>query len=174
MKSFFGIPAHPLLVHIPAVLLPLAAVGVVVMLIRPAWHQRYRWAVLAIGFVGAVGAILAAGAGESLEHQIVAKEGRAAAAQWEDHVAAGETARLVAILFFVVLAAFVLVPWFLERRNAQTSSDASLPRWASMVMAVLVLAGSAGTVTTVILAGHTGAKAAWCDIATPPNCDDGG
>ena len=49
------------------------------MMIRPAWHQRYRWAVLAIGFGGTVGAILAAGAGENLEQQIVATQGRAAA-----------------------------------------------------------------------------------------------
>ena len=174
MKTFFGVPAHPLLVHVPAVLLPLAAVGVVVMLIRPAWHVRYRWAVLAIGFVGAVGAILAASAGESFEHQIVAKKGRAAAAGWEDHAAAGETARLFAILFFVVLAAFVLVPWYLERRRAQSANSATLPKWASAVLAVLALAGSVGTVTTVILAGHSGAKAAWCDVATAPNCEGDG
>ncbi|MGB5760306.1 MAG: DUF2231 domain-containing protein [Acidimicrobiales bacterium] len=76
MKSFFGIPAHPLLLHIPAVLLPLAVVGVVFMVIRPTWHQRYRWPVLAIGFIGALGAILATSAGESLAEQITANEGR--------------------------------------------------------------------------------------------------
>jgi hypothetical protein len=173
MRSFFGVPAHPLLVHVPAVLLPLAALGVVVMLIRPAWHARYRWAVLAIGFVGAVGAILAASAGESFEHQIEATEGRGAAAGWQDHAAAGETARLFAMLFFIVLAAFVLVPWFLERR-AKDASIATVPKWVSVALTVLVLAGSAATVTTVVLAGHSGAKAAWCDVATPPNCEDGG
>jgi hypothetical protein len=188
MSSFFGIPAHPLFVHIPAVLLPLAAVGVVMMVIRPSWHQRYRWAVLAIGFVGTVGAILAASAGESLEEQIVAKEGRSAAAGWEDDVEAGETARMFAIVFFIVLAAFILVPWFLERRRAQASGGSAatgpegsetvragtmLPRWATIGLAVLVLAGSAGTVVTVILAGHSGAKAVWCEVETPPNCDGG-
>ncbi len=184
MSSFFGIPAHPLLVHVPAVLLPLAALGVVMMVIRPSWHHRYRWAVLAIGLVGTLGAILAAGAGESLEEQIVAKEGRAAAAGWEDHVEAGETARLFAIVFFIVLATFILVPWFMERRRAQSTAAGSsppgsdgagpvLPRWATIGMAVLVLAGSAGAVVTVILAGHSGAKAVWCELETPPNCEGG-
>jgi hypothetical protein len=49
MDTLFGLPAHPLLVHMPIVLIPLAAIGVVVMLIKPAWHQRYRWVVLGMG-----------------------------------------------------------------------------------------------------------------------------
>jgi hypothetical protein len=172
VKSFFGIPAHPLLVHIPAVLLPLAVVGVVFMVIRPAWHQRYRWAVLAIGCIGALGAILAASAGESLAEQITANEGPAAAAGWEDHVQAGETARLFGIIFFVVLAAFVLVPWFAERRRNQ-DRPLPLPTWITPALAVLVLAASVGTVVTVIQAGHSGAKSVWCETVTPPNCDEG-
>jgi hypothetical protein len=171
MDTFFGIPAHPLLVHIPAVLLPLAAFGVVLMVIKPAWHRRYRWAVLALGFVGAVGAILAADAGESLEERIVAKEGIAAASGWEDHVEAGETARLFGIIFFLVLAAFVLIPWFIERRKAQ-DRPITLPKAVSPALAVLVLAASAGTVITVIEAGHSGAKSVWCETMTPPNCED--
>jgi len=174
METFFGIPAHPLLVHIPAVLLPLAAIGVVIMVIRPAWHQRYRWAVLAVGLAGTVGAILAADAGESLEERIIAKEGFAAAGGWEDHAEAGDTARLFAILFFVVLAAFILIPWFIDRRKARGATTMTLPRWTTVGLAVLALAGSAGTVVTVIIAGHSGAKAVWCETSTPPDCDTGG
>jgi uncharacterized membrane protein len=170
MDTFFGIPAHPLLVHIPAVILPLAAFGVVVMVLRPAWHQRYRWAVLALGFVGALGAILAVEAGESLEERITAKEGAAAAKGWEDHAQAGETARLFGIIFFVVLVAFTLIPWYAERRRAQ-GRPVTLPKAVSPVLAVLVLVASVGTVTMVIQAGHSGAKAVWCETMTPPNCD---
>lgn len=61
MDSIFGIPAHPLFVHIPVVLIPLAAVGVVIMVIRPTWWERYKWATLAVAGVGMVGAIIAAG-----------------------------------------------------------------------------------------------------------------
>jgi uncharacterized membrane protein len=171
METFFGIPAHPLLVHIPAVLLPLAAVGVVVMVIKPAWHQRYRWVVLALGLVGTLGAILAADAGESLAERIVAKEGAGAASGWEDHAQAGDTARLFGIIFFVVLTAFVLVPWYVERRKAQ-SRPITLPTFVPVALAVLVLAASAGTVITVIQAGHSGAKAVWCETMTPPNCNE--
>lgn len=173
MRSFFGIPAHPLLVHLPAVLLPLAVVGVLLMVVKPAWHLRYRWAVLVIGAIGTVGAILAAGAGESLEEQITATEGQAAAGGWEDHAQAGETARLFAILFLIALAAYILVPWFTERKRSTQPSAKSLPRWVTIGLTVLVLAGSVGTAATVTLAGHSGAKAVWCEVNTPPNCESG-
>ncbi len=182
METFFGIPTHPLLVHIPAVLLPLAAIGVVVMLIRPSWHVRYRWAVLAVGLVGTLGAILAADAGESLEERIVSTKGYAASQGWHDHAEAGDTAQVFAIIFFVVLAAYILVPFFLDLRSNKVSAvvetsdgprNPSSPRWLSLTLAVLVVLASIGTVTTVILAGHSGAKAVWCETNTPPNCEGG-
>lgn len=170
MDTFFGIPAHPLLVHIPAVVLPLAALGAIIMVIKPAWHHRYRWAVLFLGLVGAVGAVLAADAGESLQERIITKNGFAAAELWDDHAQAGDTARLFALIFFVLLAAFVLVPWFIERRKQQ-GREIGVPKWVAPVLAVLVVAGSIGSVVTVVLAGHSGAKSVWCQTMTPPNCN---
>lgn len=126
--------------HLPVVLLPLAALGVLVMVLRPAWHRRYRWALLAVGSVGAVGAVLAASAGESLEGQIVAKEGRAAAAGWEDHAGMGDTARVFAIVLLIALALFVLVPWFLEWRKDHDPDSRSVgPRWLGPVLAAVAL-----------------------------------
>ncbi len=170
MNTFVGIPTHPLLVHIPAVLLPLAAVGVVLMVIRPVWHQRYRWAVLAIGFLGTVGAVLAAQAGESLAEQVTAVEGQGAAERWQDHISAGESARLFAVVFFAVLVLFVLTPWYIERRRVQ-GRPIDVPKYVAPVLVVAVLAASAGTVLTVIVAGHSGATSVWCKTMSPPNCD---
>ena len=170
MDSIFGIPAHPLLVHLPVVLLPLAAAGVVVMVLRPAWHQRYRWAVLALGLLGAGGAFLAAESGDSLEGRLIAKEGPGAASGFEDHAGFGETAELVALVFAIVLLVFVLAPWYLERREAQ-SRPLRAPRWALALLAVLTLLASAGTVYTVVQAGHSGAEAVWCETNTPPDCE---
>jgi uncharacterized membrane protein len=170
MDTFFGLPAHPLLVHVPIVLLPVAVVGVVVMVIKPAWHQRYRWAVLALGFVGALGAILAAEAGDSLEERLTAQQGAAAARQWHDHAEAGETARLFAVIFFVVLAVYVLVPWYLERRRTH-DRPSTQPRFVALLLAIVALAASVGTVVTVVQAGHSGSKSVWCATATPPSCD---
>jgi hypothetical protein len=173
MNSFFGIPAHPLLVHVPVVLLPLTALGVVVMVIRPAWHRRYRWAVLGVGVIATFGAILAASAGDSLGERVEAKNGAGGEGVWEHHAELGDTARLVAIIFVIVLAAYVLVPWYLERRAAQ-DNPLGVPSWLTAVLAALALLASAASVYTIIQAGHSGAKAVWCETNTPPNCDTGG
>jgi len=164
MDTISGIPSHPLFVHIPAVLLPLAAIGVIIMVIRPAWKERYQWATLVVGFLGMLGAILAAGSGEDLEERL---EAAGQSETWESHAEAGELARTVSILFFVLLLAYVLIPWFLRRRAragaaADTAAPASGgPKWLAPVLAVAVVAGAAVSTITVIDAGHSGAKAHW-------------
>ena len=172
VKSIFGLPAHPLLVHIPVVLLPLCAVGVVVMAIKRSWHERFRWAVLAVGTVGAIGAVFAASAGESFEEQIESVEGREAARAWHEHAEQGETARTFALLFLSALVAFVVVPWWLERRNRRDvaaepvtdSSSTSLVRALRIGAAALALLAGAASVVTIVQAGHSGADAVWEDL----------
>jgi uncharacterized membrane protein len=178
MDTISGLPAHPLLVHIPVVLVPLAALGAIVMCIKPAWHRRYRWAVLGIGVVGAIGAVLSASAGEALEEQIVAAEGRGAAASWEEHAEAGETARNFALLFMVVLIVFVFVPWYMERRAASVASatpvegadavpaaaSASGPKWLRPVLAAAVVITGVAAVVTIVDAGHSGADSVWSEL----------
>ena len=91
MDKLFGLPAHPFLVHVPVVLLPLTAIGVMVMAIRPAWHQRFRWAILATGAEGTLGIVLAASAGEQLEGRSIRVEGQAhfgSESVWSDEVKA--------------------------------------------------------------------------------------
>lgn len=181
MDTLFGLPAHPFLVHIPIVLLPVAAIGVVLMVINRRWYERYRWAVLAIGAVGTLGAILAADAGEALEGRIVAVVGRAKASSWEDHADLGDTAQTFAIVFFILLAAFVLVPWIMDRFGSSSPADGpdksqndrpnpdtggvtggtSRHRVVYVVLAALAVIGAAGSVTTIIQAGHTGSKSVW-------------
>jgi glycine/D-amino acid oxidase-like deaminating enzyme len=167
MDTLFGLPAHPLLVHIPIVLLPLAALGVIVMLIKPAWHRRYRWVVLGMGIAGAFGATLAAQAGEELERRIIAVEGRAAASRWHHHAELGETSRNVALLFLIVLLVFVFLPWWHERRIRQTGEDAMAPshklRLLTIIVSTLTALTAVGTVVTVVQAGHTGSKSVWED-----------
>jgi len=132
---------------------------------------------------GTISARFTADAGESLEQRIVSKEGIGAAGGWEDHAATSDTAQLFAIIFMVVLVAYILVPFFAERRAAKAragradnavAATRSLPRWVSIVLAVLVVAASVGTVATVIIAGHSRAKAVWCETNSPPDCQEGG
>ena len=182
MDKLFGLPAHPLFVHIPIVLLPLAALGVIVMAIKPAWHQRYRWAVLALGTAGTIGVVLAAQAGEQLGKRVNDVQGAKAASIWRHHRNLGETARNFGLLFFVLLAAFVLLPWWMERRAAQTTSgqttraSTSAPatngprdRWLRIAVTALAIAGAAVSVVTITQAGHSGSDTVWKDYVRSTN-----
>jgi uncharacterized membrane protein len=162
MSELFGLPAHPLLVHIPVVLIPVAAIGLIAIAVRPSWSRAGRWPVLVLSFVGMLGAIFAAGAGESLEEQIVAKEGRQGLANLADHAEAGDIARNLSIVLFAVTLLVVFVPWYLERRRAGNDT-AVAPKWVRPVLIGLAVLGSVAAVGSVVSAGHSGARSVWCE-----------
>jgi len=171
MDHINGLPTHPLIVHIPVAMLPLAFLGVAVMIIRHAWYLRYRWAVLVVGGIGTLGAILAAATGESLESDVRRTEGAAALRGIHDHAQAGDVARTVAIFFFVSLAAWVLIPWFLDRRRSGQEAIGSAPnesmpegrRTRILRIALMVTTAVLATASmiTVYQAGHSGATSVW-------------
>jgi uncharacterized membrane protein len=184
MDSINGLPLHPLIVHIPVAMLPLAFLGVAVMCIKRAWYERYRWAVLVVGGIGTLGAILAASTGESLESDVRRTEGAAAIHGIHEHAEAGDLARTVAIVFFIALAAWVLIPWYLDRRHAhqQTGSEgegavghshrhSKLARSALMVTTAVLATAS---MATIYRAGHSGATSVWREqIESGPSDGDG-
>jgi hypothetical protein len=168
MDQLSGLPTHPLVVHLPVVLLPLAAIGVAVTLVRYQWYLRYRWITVGIGAAGVLGAILAASTGEGLEHDVSEGASQAARHLIHEHVEAGDMARTVSIVFGVILVLYAMVPWFLARRAGQPEvtddgkpSGAGGPSWLRPVLMVLVALAAIGSVYTVINAGHTGATSVW-------------
>jgi hypothetical protein len=65
-----GLPLHPLLVHAVVVLLPLAAVGSIIIAVVPRWRRRYWLPVLALAVLG-IGAVpITQEAGEALYDSI--------------------------------------------------------------------------------------------------------
>ncbi len=42
-----------------------------------------------------------------------------------------DEAQTFALIFFVILAAFILIPWFVERRRSTGGATRSLPRWVA-------------------------------------------
>ena len=162
LQKLFGLPAHPLLVHIPVVLVPLAAIIAIVFAFKPAWLDRFGWGLVALSGVGALGAILAAGSGESLDEL----QNKAETAAREDHFELGETARTIAIVFFVVVTAVVVLRHFARKRAANGTEQTGF--WgllgskagAICIAAVLVLSAAAATYT-ISKAGHQGAKISW-------------
>ncbi|MCB0973076.1 MAG: hypothetical protein KDB86_00800 [Actinobacteria bacterium] len=165
MDEISGLPLHPLVVHLPVVLLPLSAVAAVLLLLRTSWYERYRWVTVVICGIGTIGAFLATQSGEELEGDIRRNEGLDAVRGIHDHAEAGEAARNMALVFFLVLLAYALIPWFLERRKqraaASDQTTAGLPTWVRPVLMVLVLLTAGISTLAVFKAGHSGAEQVW-------------
>jgi hypothetical protein len=69
LSNAFGLPAHPLLLHVPVVLVPVLSVATVALAVRPAWRLRFGLSAGVLAIVTMAGTILTAGAGEALKKQ---------------------------------------------------------------------------------------------------------
>jgi uncharacterized membrane protein len=147
MTSILGLPAHPLFSHIPIVLIPLAAVGAVAMLWRPA-RERIGWVVVGLVFVSGITCQLAIMAGQSLKEYVPESDLVRA------HVRMGESIRPWVLLMFLALLGWMV----LELRTERTGERL---RWATVTAIVFTLVFSAVSVVTIIRIGHSGSKAVW-------------
>ncbi len=198
MDELFGLPAHPLLVHIPVVIIPLALLAALLAL----WPRARRGAALVaavLAFIGAVGAVLAVGAGEKLEDEV--RE----TAIVEEHAEQGDRVELPALAFgALAIAGAAAVE--ATRRSRRRTEDAATPTTqptphageepgrggatttaappqaparavvpsaglAAALLALSVLAGAFATYT-VVQAGHSGAESVWDDPAARPGGDE--
>ena len=155
LKTLFGLPAHPLLVHVPIVLIPLVAVGAVAIVAVPAWRQRFGWLLVALAGVSVLGVQLAIGSGETLEDHVERSS------YLHRHTEMAGSLRPLALVLFLVLLAFMVVDLYRRRPD---DSRADLARKASpFVAALLILTGVASTVRLAQV-GHNGARASWHEV----------
>ncbi|BCY09489.1 DUF2231 domain-containing protein [Actinoplanes sp. L3-i22] len=161
MSTVNGLPAHILLVHAVVVLLPLAALLLVLTAVWPAARRRLAGpnAILAVIVVGLVP--VTTSAGEWLERRV------AETALLRDHTELGDTAIWAAL----PVAVLALVVWWRQREATAAAAVAAGVRQRSYlapgsttltrIVAVLavVIAGSAVYDTYRI--GDSGAKASW-------------
>jgi uncharacterized membrane protein len=161
-NTVFGLPAHPLLVHVPVVLIPLAALGALAIALRPSWRERFGLLVLGVAGVATIGAFLAASAGESLEEDIHSRS-----STLHEHVEWGDRAKIVALVFFVATLALVAHDWWLRREAGRRSVGAAArrpPRWLAATLAGATIVTAIAATGAITWAGHLGAKAAWSDV----------
>ncbi|MCB1001807.1 MAG: DUF2231 domain-containing protein [Ilumatobacteraceae bacterium] len=179
MDRIGDLPAHPLLVHAPVVLVPLALLALVAMLVRPAW-QRAGGVVVALAAGAMVASVLATRSGEALEEELE-DTGMTIGATLRDHAEMGDRVPLLVGVFLVLVIAWYVLARRARRAEAGGSDPASdpasepapgaapgggaartgVPRAA--VIGVLVASVLAGVVATVsvIRTGHSGASSVW-------------
>lgn len=161
IEQLFGLPAHPLLVHAAVVLLPLAALGTVLVAAIPRARRGYAPLVLVVALAALVSVGLAQGSGEQLEEKVDETP------LVEAHTGQGETVLPWAIAVTVVAGA-VTVADAVRRRVPRISPGALT---AGLVVAAVVV--SAGATWTVVDVGHSGAEATWDDLPARAAPDHG-
>lgn len=147
LDSILGLPLHPLLVHLPVVMLPLSALAVIALVLKPSWRSRFTWPVLGMIVLGVVGAWGAKLSGSGLAEIV----GLPVA-----HANLGDATAITALVFLGVAGG-----WLLWVRRAEQPSGL---QQAGGLVAVAV--GAAVTVLTV-LTGHAGATSVWEDRLAP-------
>ena len=144
METIFGLPTHPLVVHAVVVLLPLAALGGLIMGLSARFSVRFGPLVVAVAAAGVVSAFVARISGEELAEVVSVSQ---------VHVQADTLLPFGALIFFVL----VLALWLLDRRGRR-----EIP---SQILAVLVIVAAVLLIAWVIRAGHSGAESVWQGIA---------
>jgi uncharacterized membrane protein len=143
-----GIPIHPLVVHAVVVLIPLAALGVIAIAIVPRWRARFGVLVAVAAVIAMALVPVATQSGENLEEAVGESD------LLERHAELGDTMLVGA----VPLAVVAVVLWWIGRRSEQGHP---VPRWLSVLIAVVGVAVALGALVQIVLIGHSGAKAVW-------------
>jgi uncharacterized membrane protein len=154
----FGLPAHPLLLHVPVVLVPIAGLAALAFVARSAWLDRYGLALGALAVATTAATILTVGAGQALraDRSQGGGPGGDEASRLAEHAEAGENLRLVVIAFTVALLLTLLA----RRLRGRGAIDLVL-RGAVAVLAV-------AAIFFVIRTGHLGAQLTWEQQGGPP------
>lgn len=154
-----GLPLHPLVAHAVVVCVPLGALGAILMAFWPAVARRLWPAVLFVVTIALISVPLATSSGESLEERV--GEGRLV----ETHAEQGERVLPFVIVLWLAVAGICGVIYLTGRiTRSAGEADRSTPRWrtaATVALAVLALVGAIGGTATVVISGHSGAKAVW-------------
>jgi len=137
-----NLPLHPLVVHAVIVLLPLSALGAVLVAVKADWNRRFGFLVVASSFVAAGSSVVAKESGEKLASRVGLPVDHA---QWGKWIVVSS-----GLLFLSVVAL-----WWLDRTHPE-----SRPTLAKVLAVVQILLAVLALVFAV-LAGHSGAQAVW-------------
>jgi uncharacterized membrane protein YdcZ (DUF606 family) len=155
-SSVFGLPTHALLVHATVVLVPLAALAVLLHASWPEARRRLGAVTPLLAGVALLLTPLSTDSGEILEHQL--RHNRLI----ERHAQLADGLLPWTIGLFVVAVGL----WLLDRRRARAGTAPSEPRWLPIVAGVLALIAVVGVVQQVVRVGHAGAQATWDGVVS--------
>jgi len=172
--TVFGLPTHALLVHATVVLVPLAALAVLLHGLWPVAARRLGIVTPLLALAALVLTPLSTESGEVLERSVGENP------LVERHAELADGLAPWTIGLFVVAVGL----WVLDRRGARVAvpaggaeegraERAGPRRWVPLVAAVLAVAAAAGTTQQIVRIGHAGAQATWHGVVTSANSGGG-
>ena len=142
-----GLPIHPLINHGVAVLVPLAAIGALLVIFIPKLRLNYSPLVLVTVLLATVSAFVATQSGEALAERVGLPNA---------HATQGER------LSYVVLAFAILFSiWFALEKSERTRERVA--NLGKRVLKVVIPITAISSFVLTILVGHSGAQATWKD-----------
>jgi hypothetical protein len=154
LTSLFGLPAHPFLVHIPVVLIPLGALGAVLML-WPRIRRTIGWWTCGIVVVAGIATQLAISSGQALEEYV--RESNLV----REHTRIGENIRPWLLLMFLALLGVMMLDRAIGQRRSDEADRRGPLQIAQVALSVLSIVFAGVSVYWVYRIGHSGSKAVW-------------
>lgn len=149
----FGLPLHALVVHAAVVLVPLVAVGAIVMAFSSRFSRRFGVLIVLVSY-GALGATVLAGhTGEQLQAALSIAVGK--------HGTMGQSAKYIVFVFVVVLTILCYLDWRIGRPGKPKKRGT-----IDYIVAVLTGIAALVSIYWIIDVGHSGAKLVWSSIAS--------
>ena len=186
--TIFGLPVHALVVHAVVILVPLGAVGGVLVALVPALTRRYASLVALVTLAAVPAVFVAQESGPELEDRVKATLGAGSASAreadlLEQHAALGGSLLPWVIVLAVGAIAFAAISHYARRfaavgapagsgtgSVAVAAEGGSAPGWlvpGRWVAFAVLLVGAALSTYYVIRIGHLGAEAAWTEVVDP-------
>jgi hypothetical protein len=156
-----GLPAHPLFVHVPVVLIPATVVAAIVFVLRPAWFARYGIALAVVSIAAMSSIFLTMQAGAALRNALNLQGQSATLISEHSHAA-----HILAIIY-VLFTATVIVTFAATRISGGMPTGLAIvdrvlaARPVLTALRVVLVLLSIGTGYMVFRTGDLGAKAVW-------------
>ncbi len=156
-----GLPAHPLFVHVPVILVPTTIVAALFLMARPEWLSRYGIALSIVSVIAMSSLFLTAESGAALRGRLNL-HGEAA-----NLISQHSQAAHILTVVYVLFTAAVIVAFAARRISAGRPTGLAIvdrlltppAMFTALRVAVVVLALAAGFMT--FRTGDLGAKAVW-------------
>lgn len=156
-----GLPAHPLFIHVPVVLIPVSVLGAIACVARPAWLRRYGVPLSVTAIVAMSSTFLAMQAGAALRGALNLQGTAASLIQRHSHAA-----HMLAVVF-VLFTAVLILTFAAQRISGGMPTGLAIadrllsPRISVVALRVVLVVLALVSAYMVFKVGDLGAKAVW-------------